>query len=509
MNTLNQAMLLEGAAIKVPEKIFIQEGTQELTYQQINIQAQCFANVLVELGVKKGDKVACLLPNVAFFSAFYYGVLKVGAVVVPLNVNTRAKELTSFLDDSGAVVLVVWESVIKEALSGFAEASGCHHLLMANYPESDLCPQPAKSVKQLMSKADNYFDTSLTKPEDSAIILYTSGTTGRPKGVVLTHYNCFFFSQSFTRELCQLNCDDVMLMIPPISHMFGQILINMACFAQAKLIMVPKFETELFLKTVEKEQVTFSAGVPTMGSKLVNSSLVSQYDVSSLKSFMFGGATLHPELANKFASDFQVQLSIAYGLTETLPVTFSYYNQTTPAGTVGKATVGTQIRIVNPENYQDVMIGEEGEVWVRGPHLFKEYYQQPEATTKTFYDGWFRTGDLGKLDNNGYLFILDRLKDVIKTSGYLVVPNEVERVLYDHPDVAEVAVVGVPHQTLGEIIKAFVALKPNRSVKAKELITHCKNNLASYKCPLSIIMKDELPKSASGKILRRALRNNS
>ena len=348
--------------------------------------------------------------------------------------------------------------------------------------------------------------TVATRPETPALILYTSGTTGNPKGVVLTHYNLYMLAHSFGDHLCRLTSEDVIQMVPPASHAFGQLLMNMAGLVKAELSLMSQFEPQSFLATIERDRVTFSAGVPRIANVLLNAAEHHPYDLSSLRLMMFGAAILHPEVAARFQERFQVSLCIAYGLTEALPVTFGYLDDHLPAGSVGKATFGTQLRLVNPTG-QIVPPGEPGEIMLRGPHLFQAYHNRPDATAAVVQAGWFRTGDMGRLDHNGYLFIVDRLKDAIKTSGYLVFPAEVERVLHTHAAVSEAAVVGIPHQTLGEVIQAFVVLKEGHQISAKALIDYCKGQLSRYKCPCSIRFEEQLPQGPSGKILRRVLRD--
>lgn len=511
MNILNISIVLEDSALRVPEKIFINEGQQYHTFQDIEAQACRLANVLTGLGIGYGDKVALLMPNSAFFAICQYGALKLGAVVVPLSIKAPGTEIAYFLQDSQAVALVACSSVVVAALEGFAKIDTCRDLLIVNSSDSsddNYTQLGVKLLAELMNDAATNFETVSTTPETPALILYTSGTTGNPKGVLLTHYNIYSLAQSFARDLCGINSEDVVLMVPPASHMFGQLLMNMACLAQAKLILMSSFNPQLFLSTIEQEKVTFFAGVPRVATLLLNTPSVEQYDTSSWRLMMFGAATLHPEVAERFRSRFQVNLCIAYGLTEALPVTFAHMNANTPDGTVGKATSGNQLKIVDTEN-QELPLGTPGEILLRSPHLFKEYYNLPEQSLAAFEGNWFRTGDIGYLDQNGYLFIVDRSKDAIKTSGYLVFPAEVERVLYTHPKVAEAAVVGIPHESLGEVIKAFVVLKNEAITSSRELINYCKEHLSRYKCPRQIIFRDDLPQGSSGKILRRVLRTNT
>ncbi len=506
--SLNTAMILEQAARQSPDRPFLLIPDQRYTYAEVDAEARRFANVLAGLGVNPGEKVALLFPNVPSFVICYYGVLKLGAVCVPLNPLAPGPEIAYLLADSEAAVLVAYEPFVRSAVQGFQDAGTCRKLIVANLPGSRECPPPGKRLEELLSGAREDFQTAPTQPEEPAVIVYTSGTTGRPKGVVLTHFNFYYLSSQLTRDLWRLRREDVLLMVAPASHMFGQALINVACFAQAALSLMSKFEPQAFLQTIQRDKVTFFAGVPTLGHFLLNAPHVDRHDLSSLRVVMFGGSPMHPRMASQFKERFQADVITGYGMTEAAAITFVTADMEVPPGSVGLPVWGTTTRLVD-EQERDVPAGEPGEIIARGPQFCAGYHNRPEETAETFRNGWFHTGDAGRMDEDGYLFIVDRLKDMIKVSGYAVFPAEVERVLLLHDAVAETAVIGVRHKTLGERVKAFVVLKQDVSVSEGELKAHCKAHLPAYKCPQIVGFSDELPKSPSGKVLRSALREQA
>jgi long-chain acyl-CoA synthetase len=506
LNTLNLADILEYAARRTPEKTFIVAGERRETFAEVNREVQRFANVLARLGVRPGDKVALLLPNDPLFVTCYYGALRLGAVPVAINTSSPGPEIAYFLSDSEAAALVAHEAVLPAALEGFQQQQSCRHLLVANFPTSEVCPQLALRLATLMaSVGDESFPLPATAPLEPATILYTSGTTGHPKGAVLSHLNLWFTNNLVAKELWGITQHDVVLIAAPMGHIFGQVLLNASCVAQAMVSFMPRFDMELFLQTIERDRVTFFAGVPTLALYMLNSPAVQKYDLSSLRTVMFGGAPLAHEVMERFRERFGVEVLTGYGLTEALPVTFRTAGMKIPPGSVGVPVMGARMRIIDEEG-NDVRPGEPGEIVARGPMIFSGYYNRPEATAEALRGDWFHTGDIGYVDDGGYLFLVDRLKDMIKRSGYAVFPAEIERVLQGHPAVSEAVAVGIPDPTLGEEIKAFVVLRPEAEANEAELLAHCAQRLAAYKVPRWVELRPSLPKNPAGKLLRRALR---
>lgn len=507
MAVLNIAMLLEHSARVTPDRVFLTGGRERLSFAAVDSEAKKFANVLTSLGVTVGDRVALLMPNTTALVICYYGIAKLGAVPVPLHAASPGPEVAFFLEDSGAAVLVAASACAAAATAGFGAVESCHHLIFDG-PGDGAEETEALQLENLLSSAGDDFESYATTPQDVALILYTSGTTGRPKGASLTHYNIHFFAQLLARDLWRLSADDVVLMAAPPAHIFGQAILNVSCAAGARVHLLPRFDVSAFLNAIDSEQVTFFAGVPALAHQLLRTPLDDGRGLGSVRLVMLAGAPLDPDLLHAFRARFGVRVITGYGMTEAVPLTFLTEDtiETAPSGSVGKPVWGTRVRIVN-EVGEPVPAGEPGEIVARGPQVFNGYHNRPDDTAAAWRDGWLRTGDVGRLDEDGHLFILERLKDMIKRSGYSVYPAEIERVLQAHAMVAEAAVVGVPDPLLGEEVKAFVALKPGLTTSADELIRHCRAALATYKVPRVIEFRDSLPHNATGKIVRRALRD--
>jgi long-chain acyl-CoA synthetase len=507
MNTLNLVMLLEHATRKTPEKPLLLFNEEAWTYARVEAEARRHAAALHDLGVRPGDRVALLLPNEPEFALIYFGILKLGAVPVPLNITTPGPELGYFLNDSDAVALVAHSSVVAAASEGIPSAPVCRSMILVGPRPTE--PPAAKGVwlADLVAQAPADFETALRRPEDEGVILYTAGTTGRPRGVILSQFNLFFSAQFTSRDFWQVGPTDVVPMVASGAHIFGQMLLNGACATFATLSLLPRFEPKAFFQLIQAHRITYFAGVPTLAHLMLQSPLAREFDLSSLRGAMFSGAPLHPDLARQFKSRFPVALTTGYGMTEGVPFTYMTAQEfeAAPAGTVGRPALGLSLRIVDEQD-RPVAGRELGEIAVRGPQVFQGYLKQPEETRHAMRGGWFHTGDTGWQDEAGYVFLVDRLKDMIKRGGYAVAPAEVERVLMIHPAVADAAVIGVSDPVRGEEIKAFVVLRPAASASADDLIAHCRAQLAAYKYPRLIEFRESLPKSPAGKTLRRLLR---
>jgi long-chain acyl-CoA synthetase len=502
-------MLLDSAAQAHPGAPFLTGPSEAFDFERTDAAARRFGSVLASLGVVAQERVVLLLPNTPSFVICYYGALKLGAIPVPLHAGSAAPEVAFYLSDCEARVLVAAGSCAQAAVDGFAAAATCQHLII-DLPDPEPLVPPALRLSELLSMAGEEIETATTDPNDVAVILYTSGTTGRPKGARLTHFNIFFLSQLLTRELWRLTRDDVIVMTAPAAHIFGQAILNVACAAGAQLHLLPRFDVSGFLQAVDQERVTFFAGVPALAQHLLRTPLLRDRGLGSVRLVMLGGAAVDPELIRTFRSRFGVQVITGFGMTEAVPLTFLTADviERAPHGSVGRPVWGTRLRIVD-ETGHPVPPGEPGEIVVRGPQVFQGYHNRPDDTAAVWRDGWFRTGDVGRLDEQGYVFILDRLKDMIKRSGYSVYPAEIERVLDTHDAVAEAAVVGIPDRVVGEEVKAFVVLKPGMVTSADELTAHCRRALAAYKVPRVIEFRENLPRNPFGKVVRRALRNES
>ncbi|NTW97221.1 MAG: long-chain fatty acid--CoA ligase [Oscillochloris sp.] len=505
---LNLALLLEQSARRNPGKIALILDDYKLRYAEVNGAANKVANALVQMGVQPGDKVAIMLPNTPHFPICYYGILKAGATVVPLNVLLKHNEVQYHLEDSDSVALIAFEGFLGEAAQGFRGAEGCHNLVVVQVPGStNPLPEGATSFNQIMAEQSPAFDTVQTSPGDTAVILYTSGTTGRPKGAELSHFNMFFNAMVGVEKLLMVKEDEIGLAVLPLFHSFGQTCVmNALLYVGGTITMLPRFEPVKAMEIIQRDKVTYFAGVPTMYFYLLNHPETSKYDFSTLRLCVSGGSAMPVEVMLTFNAKHNVTILEGYGLSETSPVaSFNHLDRPTKPGSIGTPIWGVEMRAVDPQG-NSVPAGELGEIVVRGHNIMKGYYKRPEATSESIRKGWFYTGDLAKVDADGYFFIVDRVKDMIIRGGFNVYPREIEEVLYGHPAVAEVAVIGVPDPALGEEVKAVVAFKPGQTATEQELIDYCKERLAAYKYPRSVEVRDTLPKTATGKILKRELK---
>ena len=505
---LNLAMLLEQSARRTPGKVAVMLDDTRLRYAELDGAANKIANGLARLGVRQGDKVAIMLPNTPHFVMVYYAILKLGAAVVPLNVLFKQHEIAYHLQDSDAAALVVWEGFLGEAAAGFEMAPACTHLVVAQAPGSQTqLPAGATSLGALMVDQPATFETAPTMADDTAVILYTSGTTGRPKGAELSHSNMVFNAMVCADQLLQLRDDEVGLATLPLFHSFGQTCVmNTVLYRSGTLTMLPRFEPQKALEVMARDRVTYFAGVPTMYFYLLNFPGAEQYDLSSLRTCVSGGSAMPVEVMNAFNSRHGVTILEGYGLSETSPVaSFNHRDRPPKPGSIGTPIWGVEMRVVDAEG-RDVPAGELGEIVIRGHNVMKGYYKRPDATAEAIRGGWFYTGDVAYKDEDGYYFIKDRVKDMIIRGGFNVYPREIEEVLYGHPAIAEAAVIGVPDQALGEEIHAVVSLKPGQSATPQEIVEYCKERLAAFKYPRTVEIRDALPKTATGKILKRELR---
>jgi long-chain acyl-CoA synthetase len=463
------------------------------TYAQMEDAAAAFAGLLRDKGVGPGDRVALMMPNVPPFPVVYYAILRLGAVVVPLNPLLKGREVEYHLADSGARVLVVWEAFADEATAG-AAASG-----------AEVVTAGAESFRGLLTSPP-VAEVVDRDGDDTAVILYTSGTTGRPKGAELTHAGLSTNAEITSTTLIELTPDDVIFGGLPLFHAFGQTAaLNTAIFSGASITLLPRFEPQTAVELIAAHRVTAFLGVPTMYAAILTRTDPSQHDVSSLRVCVSGGSAMPVEVMRGFEKSFDCIVLEGYGLSETSPVaSFNHPDRPRKPGSIGTPIRGVEMRAVDPDGV-DVPMGEVGEIVIRGHNVMKGYWRNPEATAASIRDGWFHTGDLARVDEDGYFFIVDRVKDLIIRGGMNVYPREVEEVLYEHPAVAEAAVVGVPHPELGEDVGAMVALRPGASATEEELRDFVKAQVAPHKYPRHIWFGETLPKGPTGKILKREI----
>lgn len=505
---LNLATLLEQSAGRDPDKTAVILDEYRLRYAELNGAANKLANALASLGIRRGDNVALMLPNTPHFPIGYYAILKTGATVVPLNVLFKQGEIQYHLEDSDSAALIVWEGFLPEALPGFQKVANCRQLIVVPAPGSSTpLPDGALSLNQILAEQDPNFASVPTMPDDTAVILYTSGTTGRPKGAELSHANMVLNALVCAERLLGISKDDILLATLPLFHSFGQTCVmNVAIYLGATITMLARFEPVKAADIIRRDRVTLFAGVPTMYFYLLNHPESAGFDLSSLRRCLSGGSAMPVEVLHAFNQKHNVSILEGYGLSETSPVaSFNHLDQVTKAGSVGTPIWGVDMALVDADG-KPVPTGELGEIVIRGHNVMKGYYKRPDATAEVIQNGWFHSGDLARQDADGYFFIVDRVKDMIIRGGFNVYPREVEELLYTHPAIAEAAVIGLPDPALGEEIRAVVAFKPGQSASETELIDYCRERLAAYKYPRSITILPTLPKTATGKILKRALK---
>lgn len=512
---LNLAVLLEDSAWAMPERLAVICGATKLTYAATNAKANQVANALRDLGIEKGDKIALSCPNIPFFPIIYYGILKTGAVVVPLNVLLKGREIAYHLSDSDAKVYFCFQGAAdlpmgEFGFEGFSQTDSCEKFILINANPSDESPfENTKTFAELIENQPPTFDSADTNADDTAVILYTSGTTGQPKGAELTHLN-MVLNARLSDTMYPRAEHDVHLIALPLFHSFGQtVQMNAGFYNRATLNLLPRFTPEAALSEMDETDVTIFDGVPTMFWALLNYAEADQFDLAkisrNLRVCASGGSPLPLEVLRGFEEKFQTKILEGYGLSETSPVAVFNQVKNARAGSVGFPVWGIEVRVVD-EQGKDVENGELGEIIIRGHNIMKGYYKKPEATSAAIKDGWFYSGDIGRFDADGFLYIADRVKDMILRGGFNVYPRELEEVLITHEAVSLCTVIGVPHEEFGEEIKAFIVKKDGANVSDNEIIEWCKTNMASYKYPRIVEFRESLPMTATGKILKRELR---
>jgi len=515
---LNISVLLEESARKYPDREALVLGDIRLTYAQVDAAASQVANLLVERGIKPGEKVALSCPNLPYFPIVYYGILKAGAVVVPLNVLLKGREVAYHLADADVKAYFCFQGTPElemgaEGYAGFrqAQADGCEHFFMITAdPTAESPIEGTETLGQALAGKSPHFDPVVTDATDTAIILYTSGTTGQAKGAELSHVNTLMNVMTVNGLFKSQPATDIQVLTLPMFHTFGTTVQMHAGFSMAAtLLLVPRFDADAVLDLMQKEDVTFFAGVPTMWWALLgalNDSFDAKRITRNLRIGISGAASLPVEIIRQVQDRLGITILEGYGLSETSPVvTFSDPDRPPKAGSIGVPIWGVECKLIDDDWNEITDIGSVGEIAIRGHNVMKGYYGRPEATAEVIKDGWFRSGDLARKDEDGYYYIVDRSKDMIIRGGFNVYPREVEEVLMGHPDVSLAAVIGAPHESHGEEVKAFCILSPDATITPSELMAWSKEQMANYKCPRIIEFVDSLPMTATGKILKREL----
>jgi len=520
---LNLAIALEDSARELPGKLALVQGTTRLSYAELDAAASRVASALIAAGIRPGDRVAISCPNLAPFPVAYFGILKAGAVAVPLNVLLTEREIAYHLADSGARAYLCFEGtaglpVGAAGAAAFGQVGSCELLVMltadpaATSPSTSPATSPvagAQTLAEFTAGQPDSFRSVPTAETDTAVILYTSGTTGQPKGAELTHSNMVLNALLAGRLFGAVE-RDVHLIALPLFHSFGQsVQLNAALISGATVVLLPRFTADQALAAMAAERVTFFAGVPTMYHALLEAAADGR-DLTPiaarLRVAVSGGAALPAEIMRRFEQRFEVPILEGYGLSETSPVaTFNRIDRPRRPGSIGLPAWGVEVQ-VRAEDGSQAGVEQAGEIVIRGHNVMKGYLGRPEATAEAIdQDGWFRTGDIGKRDEDGYLYVVDRKKDMIIRGGFNVYPRELEEVLLTHPGVSLAAVVGVPHATHGEEVKAFVVRAPGATLTEAELVAWCKRTMAAYKYPRIVEFTDGLPMTATGKVLKREL----
>lgn len=495
----NLATNLRRAVDAYPQRPAVRLDDEVLSYRTLAERSAGVAASLRSRGVRPGDRVGLLLPNLPLFAVCYYGILAAGAVVVPLNPLFKPREIEYHLADSQASLLLAWPGAGEAAAEG-ARRAGVACLRLDPETAATLAAGPAGA---------GALEPAPREPEDTAVILYTSGTTGVPKGAELTHANLSRNVEVVRDTLQHTGPEDVIFGGLPLYHSFGQTsALNTGVASGSCLTLLPRFDPGRALEILHRDRATVFLGVPTMYAALLYHPDPDRDRGSRipLRLCVSGGASLPVEVMRGFEERFGCPILEGYGLSETSPVaTFNHPDRPRKPGSIGTPIAGVQARLVDPDGGTEVPTGEIGEILVRGHNVMKGYWRRPEATAAAVVDGWLRTGDLARADADGYLFIVDRIKDLVIRGGYNVYPREVEEVLYTHPAVAEAAVVGIPHPTLGQEVGAAVALHPGATATPEELREFVKEQVAPYKYPRHVWLLAELPKGPTGKLLKREI----
>jgi long-chain acyl-CoA synthetase len=492
--SLNLASIVTESAGRAPAGVAVRLGGLELTYAEVDDRSARLAALLREKGIQQGDRVGVMLPNVLEFPVSYYGVLRGGAAVVPMNVLLKRREIAFYLEDSGTKLLLAWHGFAEEARGGAADAG------------AELIEVEPEAFAELLGDREPATEVAETEEEDTAVILYTSGTTGKPKGAELTHFNLSRNSELASRNTCEVRQGDIVLGALPLFHSFGQtVSMNASLRVGATLTLLPKFDPGEALEIMQRDGVTHFYGVPTMYGALLHHPGREGHDTSNLRICITGGASMPVEVLRGFEEAFGCELLEGYGLSETSPVACTNHpGRPRKPGSIGTPLEQVEMKVVD-EDDNEVAQGEVGEIVIRGHNVMKGYWQRPEATEEAMRGGWFHTGDMARIDEDGYFFIVDRKKDLIIRGGYNVYPREVEEVLYEHPKIREAAVIGVPHDEWGEEIGAAIVPHEGEDLAPEEVSEYVKERIAAYKYPRIVWFMEELPKGPTGKILKREI----
>jgi len=486
-----------------PDRVAVVDGLTgaSYTYGRLHDSVRAVAGGLVAEGLAKGDVFAILAPNLPEYAIAFHGVAHAGGIVTTINPTYTVGEIGAQLRDSAARMLLTIPSLVESAVAA-GEASGVEEVFVFGEAEG------ARSFSELAAAGLLVAGVPIDPAEDVVVVPYSSGTTGLPKGVRLTHRNLVANLVQY-ESISSVSENDVILAVLPFFHIYGmQVLMNGVLSCGATTVTMPRFDLTEFLRIIEQHAVTRVAAVPPIVLALAKSPLVDKYDLSSLQQIGSGAAPLSGDVEREASWRTGATVVQGFGLTETSPVTHAMPAGETRSGSIGVPVPNTEVRVVDPESGESRGVGEDGEIWIRGPQVMKGYLNNPAATAATIdEDGWLRTGDIGRVDEDGYWYVTDRLKELIKYKGFQVAPAELEAVLLTHSAIADAAVIPIPDEEAGEVPKAFVVLQPERTATVQEIIDYVGRKVAAYKRIREVEVIDTIPKSPSGKILRRELRD--
>lgn len=507
--SVNLADSIDINAELMPDKTaLIFEGVR-MSFAELVAAAKRVANILNSKGIGRGDIVAMMLPNTPHFPIVYFGTLYAGATILPMNPTMKRRGIAYQLRDSGAKALFAWRDVAEEAAKAVADSPECAALISVEPGLKSETPADGESFLALMASAPPEYDMVRTDPSDTAVLIYTSSYGEGLYGAELTHFNLFNSALIVREHAVNFGPEDRCLSVLPLFHGFGQTtMMAIPLLCGSTVVLMPRFEPQHFFATVQKEKITLTCLVPTMLHLLVQYKKEEKFDLSSLEFITVGGSTMTKELGQAFMDRFKVPVVEGYGLTETSPVISTNTLKRNRLGSVGHPLWGCRVRVIR-EDGSICPPNEVGEIIARGHNVMKGYRNRPDINAKVMVNGWFRTGDYGYLDEDGYIFITGLKKDIIIRSGMNVYPFETERILMEHPAVQKAALVGMPDLVRGHEPKAFIVLKPGKEVSVKALSAYCREMLAAYKCPRSYEFIDALPRGEDGRVNKDILRQRS
>ena len=501
---------LEEAVEKYGDNTALTRGEQKISYGELLDLTESFAAALYEAGVQKGDRVGLMLPNCPEYVVAFFGTMRIGATATQVNPIYVGRELTHIFDNSGTETVIV-HSMMYEKAKAVQAATPLQRIICVGEPEGGLKDGDAPFDEFLHSATGSVPEVEIDPQVDLSSIQYTGGTTGISKGAMLTHANLL----GGVKQTMDLLIDDPaafpengkVIAVAPFFHIFGMTMVLLFGLRMGwNLLTVPRFQPDVVMEMIRDEEPVMLPGVATLFVALHNYPDMESYGLDKVMLYTSGGASVPLGLLRSFERRTGRAIWEGYGLSECAPATFNTYLRGSVGGSIGVPIPGTDVKVMDIETGEEEMpTGEPGELILKGPQVRRGYWQMPEETANTLRDGWLHTGDIARMDDDGYLYIVDRKKEVINASGFKVYPREVEEVLYEHPEVVEGVAVGVPDEYRGETVKVFVVKKEGSSLKEEDLIAHCKDNLAPYKVPQLVEFREELPKSAVGKLLKRVL----